>query len=246
MDGPILTVYKMIQEVETRWASLLALLERLDLLVLCHNQTAGELNRKELIVSVTQHSIIKEMVIVLKPLEGETKFFSTEKVTTISHVWPRLHVLREVLSALELKNDQVKKMRDAICDDLKSRCAETFGNDICSISTSLDPLFRDLSGCSTEEKVGHYQKVKADALERVMKKWRPIESQQGSTQMDDSIGRVGIAKLITKRNISTQTYDQAKEAYKRAIQYTPFQNSWTSIFLSGMWILLNKFSSIYT
>ncbi len=211
-------VYKMIQEVDTRWSSLYALLKRLDLLLLPHNQTVGELNRQDLIISTEQHRKIKDIIEVLKPLERDTKFFSTEKSPTISHVWPRLYVTCQEIKDLIIADKEVSKMRDVIYMDLTVRCVETFSSDVCIISTSLDPLWRDLKFCKDDERERFYSLVKKDALERALKDWMPPEQVVQKSPVNPGCKANPLEAFMTQNTKKAPTTQQeAKEALCKAI-----------------------------
>jgi hypothetical protein len=55
-------VYKMIQEVDTRWGTMLSMVSRLLLLITSHNQSVRELNRPDLILSLREKDTMEEIV----------------------------------------------------------------------------------------------------------------------------------------------------------------------------------------
>ena len=84
------------------------------------------------------------MIKILNLFQVETEYFSKEKQTTISKIWPRLSALILSLKEIESENHIFQEMKALMIEDLEFRCKNIFTDEIIIISTILDPVFKSL------------------------------------------------------------------------------------------------------
>lgn len=137
-------IYKIINDVSTRWNSTLHMYERIYLLSDNINQTLKDLNKNDLILSKNEIYILNEVIQVLKPLNYFTELFSSEKSVTINLVQPGFLNLILILEEIQIDNHEVKEMRDSIVNDIKIRCEEIFDKSCVKLGPLLDPRYKKL------------------------------------------------------------------------------------------------------
>lgn len=116
-------------------------------------------------------------------------------------------------------NDEVKEMKKDILDDLKDRCKDLFISDVCRISTTLDPSFRELLFCTDSIRAECYKCVKEEVLKRKMNKLilPSTESPQKTLSTESpqkTENRTGLSKYMTKQNQEIpKTLEEASKLY---------------------------------
>lgn len=75
-----------------------------------------EINKTEYILSKTEEIILGEVIKILNLFQVETEYFSKEKQTTISKIWPRLSALTLSLKDIESENHIFQEMKALIYD----------------------------------------------------------------------------------------------------------------------------------
>jgi len=211
LDGFSQIVYKLVQENTTRWNSTLALFERIDLLMDDLNKTMNELNKEEFYFNETEISQIKEVIEVLKPFEIETKYFSSEKTSTISKVWPRLSALILTLEEMNINDENIKKMKLRLIQSLKIRCENVFKDDYIIISTILDPIFKLLYHVKESSRQEYYDIIIKEGIKIIQTS--PISSNipQIVIEKQDNVSNA-LKKMmnITKPVVSSDEIQKVK------------------------------------
>lgn len=169
-------IYKIVMEVSTRWNSSLMMMKRLELLTKCLNETFKELNRNDFIISKEDHSILKDIISILEPIERESTYFSSEKHSRLSHVWPRMIALEQDLLESDLQHEISFQFRDFIVKDLKERCNKIFKMEIIQFGTILDPIFKDLSFIENENEKKSYYTTFIDKCVKNYMKITPLQT----------------------------------------------------------------------
>jgi len=220
-------IYKMVQDVETRWNSTLDMLDRIDLLVLCLNETFESMEKEEYIISKEEHKIIKEIIQVLKPFKTETIYFSTESTPVIGDVWPHLVDLKSILEELVLSNSTVISFRDTLLKSLKERFK--FNSKLIRFSSILHPIWKHLFFATddTERNECYSELLKDCTLSIPIEPSKSNESSQfnlnnsysttnPSLSAQSRLFRLGSVKKLDER--TSMTSDQHLFHYKQLVK----------------------------
>ena len=153
--------YKIITDCPTRWNSTYYMLQRLleqkaAITVMCSSAGGPRAS-----LTVSEWSMLEELVQILKPLEEATRELSVEHTVSSSKVIPLLNTILHELQKNVVDNDetQIPESQDytaSISEDSKqvvlglihsieTRWIDYEKDDIYSISTLLDPRFKEVS-----------------------------------------------------------------------------------------------------
>lgn len=154
----------LVSHVPTRWNSAYLMVERAvqlkDAMVLYFSDYYID---KDDILTEDEWKLMTEMLIVLRPLYLVTVELSSEKNTTLSKVIPIANQLQETYLTVKNESPIAKMLRETILDGLKHYFVGIENNEIYTLSTILDPRFKNL-GFSTKAKANEATKLaKAEA-----------------------------------------------------------------------------------
>lgn len=129
----------MVLDVKTRWNSLFYMLERF----LCLFKTISiillDKTSAPPVINATELSQLKEILILLQPLENLTKKISGDTYVTISTILPLVNCVRNATENIVVISLVGKELKMNLCQEIHRRFEnlEVF-NDF-PISTLLDP-----------------------------------------------------------------------------------------------------------
>ncbi|XP_067639740.1 E3 SUMO-protein ligase ZBED1-like [Eurosta solidaginis] len=135
---------KLIQQVETRWNSTLAMMERFAALEEAVKCTLVILNRSLLTLSSEEWQIVKDLCIICQPFKDATVTISGETYCTGSLVIPITNGLQDVYRHLLTKvwPDPVRKVIDIFVNGIRERLGNIQKSNTFSVATFLDPRFK--------------------------------------------------------------------------------------------------------
>ena len=158
--------------------------------------------------------LIEELCVVLRPLWLATKELSAEKFTTLSKVIPMVKLLVDQCTKDESnETDRAQEIRRLLSDGLKDKFNGIEANETYSISTILDPRFKNVL-FSTKTAANQAVKfTKADAL-KIGHETRDVsdldlesdnESEDTEDQADELWGNFDrkVANVNKKSNVKT-------------------------------------------
>ena len=152
---------KIITDCPTRWNSTYYMLQRLleqkaAITVMCSSSGGPRAS-----LSVSEWSILEELVQILKPLEEATRELSVEQTVSASKVIPLLNAILHELQKNVVDDDetQIPESQDSsasisedcqqvvsgLIQSIETRWIDYENDDIYSISTLLDPRFKEVS-----------------------------------------------------------------------------------------------------
>ncbi|XP_066599447.1 E3 SUMO-protein ligase ZBED1-like isoform X2 [Prorops nasuta] len=135
---------KLIMAVETRWNSTYYMLERfIELsekvsLVLLKCPTAPSM------LSATELLIAKEFIQLLRSFEQSTKIVCGENYVSASKIIPIINILKVTLKEVVVETEIARIMQTLLLDELQERFYYIKNSLILSISTILDPRFKQV------------------------------------------------------------------------------------------------------
>lgn len=143
----IVPTKRLVQEVVTRWNSTYYMVERFVNLEEPIRKSMALINHDFPIISVEEWEFLKEMIIILKPLEDVTKTMSGENYLTGSSVIVITDGLVNVYEKL-LKDEYNKVSNDvitAILNGIRTRLGDLENSNSLTLSTFLDPRFKNIA-----------------------------------------------------------------------------------------------------
>ena len=132
---------KLMQEVTTRWWSILAMLESI------HNNNdpitlaLGKSDKRQLILSLTQFDRMKEIIELLKKFKIYTELFSKLDDVTITLIIPTFDMFKKLLKDKEGDSNMLKDMKKHMLQKLETRYTGE-QMEYLSMCTYLDPRFK--------------------------------------------------------------------------------------------------------
>ena len=136
-------VYKLMNDVPTRWNSTLDMLERLTLLMaplhaLCADPNVKVKDIRSNLFNFEEEQIVEDVIQILKPFKKATEMLSSESTPTLSYVFPTLLKLNSTLGeGSGEETSQVTALKESMKQDLKKRTQ----NDLprYQMASALDP-----------------------------------------------------------------------------------------------------------
>ena len=156
-----------------------------------------------LMPSATEFSVIEELVDILKPFNDATEILSGDLYPTIGIVQPVFHrFLSEILAAKSEDNDVVKKIKDAIRQNLSARYQEEGIKTLLDVAMYLDPRFKKAPMLTTEKKASIKSSLKYDLVACILEERRQDDCIQIT---EDSVREESRSKR-TKLNFFGDTF----------------------------------------
>jgi hypothetical protein len=152
-------VYKVVQEVSTRWNSFYYLVDRLILLEDCIMKTTTELNAEDRL-TVEDFKALKELCYLLKPYEAASKLLSTDLKSTVQFVIPTMINLKNQTESLIITNLEVSECRRILMMELDVELKCYLGNNQLLIATVCDPRLKSLSFLTSSTKERAYNLIR--------------------------------------------------------------------------------------
>lgn len=135
---------KLILDVVTRWNSVYYMCERfLELKEVINQILLNHLNAPPML-NAQEIENIKEMVDILKILEEVTKEISGERYATMSLVIPIISCIKDNLNAMSPTFKIGIELKNALTAEVKRRFEFIEQNFLLSVSTLLDPRFKNI------------------------------------------------------------------------------------------------------
>lgn len=138
------TALKLIQDCPTRWNSTLYMLERFlqleeyiyPVISKCPN-APDMLSREEI-------QILKDLVLLMEPIENVIKEISGDKYPTCSIIIPIIHCMRASIQNFDVSTKLAEQFKQKLLTSIDNRFLDFELNTILAISTILDPRFKKL------------------------------------------------------------------------------------------------------
>ena len=188
-NTPGLIGHKLISDVPTRWNSTLAMLSRLAeqlpaimsiIFDTCLNKAAlGTL--KTYCLTSDEHSVVQELISVLKPFETATTILCSESSPTMHKVLPCIFKIKKNLEEVEsnsLTSPAVKNVIFKMKDELLKR---TQVEDLPLLASLLSPDTKTLTFLTAEEQVSAHQLLINAALELENSSLQTVKMKQEKT-----------------------------------------------------------------
>jgi hypothetical protein len=144
-DGvPEGTTLKLKQDVQTRWNSVFYMIDRFIQLsryvsqILLDNPSGPDM------IVATELNTLKELQLILKPLEIATRELSGEKYVTISKVIPIIHGIHHQIGKVTTQHEAAKHFQKLITTEMKKRFELIENVTQFAIATLLDPRFKKI------------------------------------------------------------------------------------------------------
>ncbi|XP_076281274.1 E3 SUMO-protein ligase ZBED1-like isoform X2 [Lasioglossum baleicum] len=142
-DNPHEEPLELIQDVDTRWITMYAMLQRLIILqkpltmTLCEEHMAENLNNDE-------WNLAETIVTVLQPLKDATEIMCGERYPTLSQYLPMYIGLINVLKPDKTQTKKAIEFSNYLCNALKVHFEPVIKDEIFVHAMLLDPRFKDL------------------------------------------------------------------------------------------------------
>uniref|UniRef100_A0A674MCS2 BED-type domain-containing protein n=1 Tax=Takifugu rubripes TaxID=31033 RepID=A0A674MCS2_TAKRU len=137
--------HKLIQAVDTRWNSVLYMIDRLYEQQEAIRTALCLLGRNNMCLSGEEWSHIKQAIDVLRPFEEATKEVSAEQYVTVSKVIPLVSLLQQATTSAAQSN--------SLASQLEAQCKRRFQNiehyHTLAASTFLDIRFKNIVFCDS-------------------------------------------------------------------------------------------------
>lgn len=137
-------VKKLILDVKTRWNSSFYMLERfVDMSGIVNEMLLNKPTAPPMVTAVEMLQI-KEIILILKPLEFLTKETCAEQHVTISKVIPMMLCLSRNLESINVEMDLVKHLKEQLQAEIHKRFGKIEFVSNMAIATILDPRFKNM------------------------------------------------------------------------------------------------------
>lgn len=162
----------LIQSVSTRWNSTYYMVERFLLLreevnsIITFNTSAPKM------ISAADIEILKECLVLLRPIEYATKEACGEKFVTSSIVIPMVRLLKKKIMEAKITMEMPKKLKELLLVQWDKRFKDIEHCNLFSMATLIDPRFKNLH---FDDKV-----ALANALRKLSTELRKDEESSGS------------------------------------------------------------------
>ena len=135
--------HKMVQHVETRWNSVLYMLERYLEQEEAVRTTLCLLDRNDLVIPAERNALIHEIIKILQPFEAVTTELSAEKNVSASKILPLARALQKLTAT------HAGGIGGMLSRELTAQMASRFGSGmedkkVIAIATLLDPRFKKI------------------------------------------------------------------------------------------------------
>jgi hypothetical protein len=135
---------KLKQQVPTRWNSTFYMVERF----LKLHKYVGEIllndPKAPVMLNGAETVILKELKLLLKPLEVCTKEVCAEKHVTVSKIIPLVHCMKKAIEKIIPQEANVAKFKESLLAQIARRFGLTEKVDKLAIATLLDPRFKKI------------------------------------------------------------------------------------------------------
>ncbi|CAH1979242.1 unnamed protein product [Acanthoscelides obtectus] len=135
---------KLILDVKIRWNSTYHMLIRFKELAGILNDLLLFASNAPIMVNAVEMVQIKEIILLLKPLEFITNELSGESYVTISKVIPLINCLMHNIETINLETDIFLEAKQQLVAELKKRFGKIEFNSIIAMATILDPRFKNV------------------------------------------------------------------------------------------------------
>ena len=155
-----------------------------------------------LMPSSTELAVIEELVDILKPFNDATEILSGDLYPTLGIVQPVFHqFLSEILPSKPGDGDVVKKIKDAIRQNLSTRYQEEDIKTMLLVAMYLDPRFKKAPMLTAEKKasIKSFMKYKLEVCilnDRQLSQAEDSIAEQGEPSLSEQESRAECTKLV--------------------------------------------------
>ena len=143
---------KVLQDVDTRWNSALAMIRRLLKIMPAIAQVLYSQKSTDLLPSAEETKDMELLEMLLTPYEDATKMMSSEKHPTISLILPLWHILQTNAEPVTSDPVIIRRAKEAMKKDLEKRYKDPDVVNLLGKASMLDPRFKSLHWMKQEEK----------------------------------------------------------------------------------------------
>nr|XP_018911921.1 PREDICTED: zinc finger BED domain-containing protein 1-like [Bemisia tabaci] len=141
---PEVDALKVIQSVDTRWNSLLDMLERFLLLSEHINAVFIRFDRVTEVFGSSDLALLREVVKLLQPCKEATVDLGGQKYATTSSVIPTVTCITQMLQSQKVTLEPAIALQQKLLSEIQSRFYATEKHRPHAISTILDPRFKQV------------------------------------------------------------------------------------------------------
>lgn len=174
------TSLKLIQSVDTRWNSMYYMLERFLLLADKIGPITLSQDKCPSMITAQDINTIKEVIIILKPLEGITKDISGDSYPTASRIIPLVNILKTAVNKMTFSTNTGKNLKHVLQTEVDKRFANLEKIKPLAIATLLDPRFKKLHFKSPIDVASAVEQIKFEMREVRRKQTLPAASSPSS------------------------------------------------------------------
>ncbi|CAH1104399.1 unnamed protein product [Psylliodes chrysocephalus] len=135
---------KLIQSVPTRWNSTFYMIERYLMLYKYLVPILLNTPKSPPITDSNEIEALKEILLVLKPIEAVSKEISGEQYITSSKIIPLVNCLKQQLNNVSPKTEQGKNILELTKNEILKRFGSVESVKLLACSTFLDPRFKKI------------------------------------------------------------------------------------------------------
>lgn len=193
-----LPLYKVKQEVPTRWNSCLYMMERLQEIKIPLSAAMTSLSGAPSLLSPEDWAVLNDFILVLKPMEALTTELSGEKYITVSIIIPLIRGLQHAINKIQPRSFLGENLKKDIICIISKRFGSIETSKINAKSTFLDPRFKKL-GFGQDANADQTQKWITQEAESLMAK-QSSQPQCPKGQQDGQLspGKVVLNSILLK------------------------------------------------
>jgi hypothetical protein len=148
---------RLVEDVETRWNSMLDMMQRLvdlqkPLIVVMSSKAWGNVAAHERAMKESDFDELKEIIGILKPLKSATDLLCGERYVSLSTLYPVfLALVRYHLIPSPQDSALARELKHTLVENLRRQWSEKLNDTVPLLATLLDPRMRRHHLLSTEE-----------------------------------------------------------------------------------------------
>ncbi|CAG9840810.1 unnamed protein product [Diabrotica balteata] len=179
-------LYKVKQDVSTRWNSTLTMMERLLLLKDPLSAIIVSLPNVPPFLTIAEWEIISDLVPVLKPAELMTSELSGARYSTMSRIIPLVRGIQHLLMNKKTKSPPGKSLKDGLLDVISRRLCMLETNQLCAKATFLDPRFKKV-GFGLPANADNAQKLIVTELANILNLKSGLQNQETDSSLSNDL-----------------------------------------------------------
>ena len=164
----------VIQDVETRWNSALAMARRILQIFPAIYQVLLANKATHLLLTANETTKLQDIVTLLEPFETATIMVSSASNQTVGLILPTMAQFKLVyLAAKDTDSDMIKRAKAAMLADFNKRYTKDSEQRLLFLGSLTDPRFKTLRWADDEQKQDALNALKEEALAIALGKIKP-------------------------------------------------------------------------